>query len=300
MDPNSVDRAMTEARFNLPLKKAIKERIDQNDRITVNPTLIMKGYEPTPSTYGQHRDKKTRIISGRRVRIVDDEDLEEDNEGEMEDEEEETEEGKKINLADKGKYKHLIKQQEEQLGMLEQRRIQLEGNQLRLEQQLSQVKQKRDKLYAEQPELARMDMFKGEDFTYCDFCGIVNKSWKKENLQKHMEDDCPVLFRCHSCKGIVPISELTEHLTNQCRYRNLYIACDVCHLCYLRNDMDRHKSTKLCRPPADNPDMARCPLCLKDIENTDSSWLKHLCMPPYCLYNPRTMAKAKAYLMSKK
>ncbi|XP_038061294.1 centrosomal protein of 104 kDa-like isoform X2 [Patiria miniata] len=140
------------------------------------------------------------------------------------------------------------------------------------------------------PSIAEQSDFGDDIDKQCIFCGEEDKSFKDEGLDMHYWKYCPVLKRCNSCKQVVEISALNNHLLTECEGRAKHAKCIRCTETHLKNEVERYVKDKICQPP--KPGMSKCPLCHVSIaaeDDKDSNWRKHLTGSgkDACSKNPR-------------
>ncbi|XP_072040175.1 centrosomal protein of 104 kDa-like isoform X2 [Amphiura filiformis] len=138
----------------------------------------------------------------------------------------------------------------------------------------------------------------GEDLDgQCVFCGEKDESFKEEGLDVHYWKFCPMLKRCGSCKQVVEISAINDHLLTECENKDKFAKCPRCQEAREKKEMDVHLSEKTC--PRAKQGQARCPLCQKTFPQSEENWKKHLMGEDGCEANSRRLsalkkAKAKA------
>lgn len=60
------------------------------------------------------------------------------------------------------------------------------------------------------------------EYTSCMFCGAKDSAWTEDSLDLHYWKDCPMLTPCPACAQVVEIAGLTDHLLDECEYRDQY------------------------------------------------------------------------------
>ena len=123
-----------------------------------------------------------------------------------------------------------------------------------------------------------------QDFTSCMFCGASDRTWNEDSLDLHYWKDCPLLAPCPACAQVVEIAGLPEHLLDECEQKANFTSCTVTGLAIRNNEFDKWKKSPNCKPAPAN--CMYCPLCYKDVEDSDEAWKNHLCK--ICPKNSRT------------
>ncbi|XP_033642049.1 centrosomal protein of 104 kDa-like [Asterias rubens] len=152
------------------------------------------------------------------------------------------------------------------------------------------------------PSIAEQSDYGDEIDKQCIFCSEEDKNFKDEGLDMHYWKHCPMLKRCHSCKQVVEISALNNHLLMECEGRAKFGKCPRCTETHEKSEIDRYVSEKICHPP--KAGMSKCPLCHNSIaaeDDKDENWRKHLMETgkDACLKNPRREASIKRVRESK-
>ncbi|XP_072174681.1 centrosomal protein of 104 kDa-like [Diadema setosum] len=145
------------------------------------------------------------------------------------------------------------------------------------------------------PSIADQSEF-GEDMDQqCIFCLEKDPKFKEEGLDMHYWRYCPMLTKCQSCKQVVEVSGLTDHLLSECEQRMEFAKCPRCSETHSKAEIDKYVSEKLCQPA--KAGSARCPLCHSNIPQGEESWKKHLMGKDGCKASKRreqSLKRAKA------
>ncbi|XP_071482021.1 centrosomal protein of 104 kDa-like [Diadema antillarum] len=145
------------------------------------------------------------------------------------------------------------------------------------------------------PSIADQSEF-GEDMDQqCIFCLEKDPKFKEEGLDMHYWRYCPMLTKCQSCKQVVEVSGLTDHLLTECEQRTEFAKCPRCSETHSKAEIDKYVSEKLCQPA--KAGSARCPLCHSNIPQGEESWKKHLMGKDGCKASKRreqALKRAKA------
>ncbi|XP_033095811.1 centrosomal protein of 104 kDa-like isoform X2 [Anneissia japonica] len=128
----------------------------------------------------------------------------------------------------------------------------------------------------------------GDPDKQCVFCLERNEDFDKEGLDLHYWKYCPMLKRCQHCKQVVEVSVLVDHLLTECDSRTEFAKCPRCKEAHKKDEIDKHVTEKLCTLAKSN--MARCPLCHKNIAQGEESWRNHLMKKGNCIANHRNVA----------
>eukprot|EP01015_Nassula_variabilis_P033834 TRINITY_DN8213_c0_g1_i4.p1 TRINITY_DN8213_c0_g1~~TRINITY_DN8213_c0_g1_i4.p1 ORF type:complete len:215 (-),score=44.76 TRINITY_DN8213_c0_g1_i4:84-728(-) len=117
---------------------------------------------------------------------------------------------------------------------------------------------------------------KGEE-AVCEFCGQFNEGFLNQDVYDvHLWRECPMLTMCDLCNQVVKISELNEHLIDECEKRKLNRKCPRCKESVLASEYQDHVEEMACIPAKSLNIANRCPLCHSDIPPGKQGWQVHL------------------------
>ncbi|XP_072039670.1 centrosomal protein of 104 kDa-like isoform X2 [Amphiura filiformis] len=106
----------------------------------------------------------------------------------------------------------------------------------------------------------------------CVFCGEEDGAFQTQSeMDEHFMQLCPMLMPCSSCKQVVEISGLHEHMLSECIFHDKFAKCSRCHQVKEKTVIEKHKT---CSVLPEN--MARCPLCNLTFLQTEEQWQIHL------------------------
>lgn len=125
----------------------------------------------------------------------------------------------------------------------------------------------------------------------CIFCGEQKDIFTPEGLDKHYDQDCPMLLRCTNCRQIVEIAGLTEHLLEECEAKNSYQQCPICLEAIPSLNFENHVKVRSCIMAKSSYDANHCPLCHKNFEPGENGWKNHLMEDSGCAFNSRRKSK---------
>ena len=107
----------------------------------------------------------------------------------------------------------------------------------------------------------------------CEFCGYYKPHITKDELNIHQYKDCPMLMQCDNCKQIIEISNLNNHLLNECDFKEKYIKCNRCKLVVEKESLSEHQVSDNCFDVNEDKEKL-CPLCHLNIM-TEDIWKIH-------------------------
>ena len=107
----------------------------------------------------------------------------------------------------------------------------------------------------------------------CEFCGFYKPNITTDELNIHQYKDCPMLMQCKNCKQIIEISNLNNHLLNECDFKDKYIKCNRCKQVVEKDSINVHQTSENCFDVNEDKDKL-CPLCHLNII-TDDIWKIH-------------------------
>ena len=107
----------------------------------------------------------------------------------------------------------------------------------------------------------------------CEFCGYYKPHITKDELNIHQYKDCPMLMQCDNCKQIIEISNLNNHLLNECDFKENYIKCNRCKQVVEKNSLNDHQVSDNCFDINEDKEKL-CPLCHLNIM-TEDIWKIH-------------------------
>ena len=118
----------------------------------------------------------------------------------------------------------------------------------------------------------------------CEFCGFYQPNITKDELNIHQYKDCPMLMQCNNCKQIIEISNLNNHLLNECDFKEKYIKCNKCKQVVEKDSINEHQSSENCFDVNEDKEKL-CPLCHLNII-MDDIWKIHF-LENGCQHNIR-------------
>eukprot|EP00833_Pecoramyces_ruminatium_P003601 jgi/Orpsp1_1/1177633/evm.model.c7180000062232.2 len=74
----------------------------------------------------------------------------------------------------------------------------------------------------------------------CIFCEERNEKFNEKTLDQHYRKECPMLINCYRCHLIVEVSNLSNHLYNDCEFKSDYRKCDKCNLAIRYDEKSKH------------------------------------------------------------
>ena len=107
----------------------------------------------------------------------------------------------------------------------------------------------------------------------CEFCGYYKPHITKDELNIHQYKDCPMLMQCDNCKQIIEISNLNNHLLNECDFKEKYTKCNRCKLVVEKEGLSEHQISENCFDVNEDKEKL-CPLCHLNIV-TEDIWKIH-------------------------
>ena len=107
----------------------------------------------------------------------------------------------------------------------------------------------------------------------CEFCGYYKPHITKDELNIHQYKDCPMLMQCDNCKQIIEISNLNNHLLNECDFKEKYTKCNRCKLVVEKESLTQHQTSENCFDVNEDKEKL-CPLCHLNIV-TEDIWKIH-------------------------
>ena len=119
----------------------------------------------------------------------------------------------------------------------------------------------------------------------CEFCGYYKPHITKDELNIHQYKDCPMLMQCNNCKQIIEISNLNNHLLNECDFKDKYIKCNKCKQVVEKDSVNLHQASENCFDVNEDKEKL-CPLCHLNII-MDDIWKLHF-LENGCEHNIRT------------
>ena len=120
----------------------------------------------------------------------------------------------------------------------------------------------------------------------CEFCGYYKPNITKDELNIHQYKDCPMLMQCTNCKQIIEISNLNNHLLNECDFKDKYIKCNKCKQVVEKETINEHQSSENCFDVNEDKEKL-CPLCHLNII-MDDIWKIHF-LENGCQHNIRVV-----------
>ena len=118
----------------------------------------------------------------------------------------------------------------------------------------------------------------------CEFCGFYQPNIKKDELNIHQYKDCPMLMQCTNCKQIIEISNLNNHLLNECDFKDKFIKCNKCKQVVEKDTINDHQTSENCFDVNEDKEKL-CPLCHLNII-MDDIWKIHF-LENGCQHNIR-------------
>lgn len=109
------------------------------------------------------------------------------------------------------------------------------------------------------------------DFTTCMFCGKSDPSWNEDALDLHYWKDCASLAPCPACAQVVEVAGMADHLLEECEYKGEYVQHTATGLAVRKTEMAEYDGLEAC--PSGS---MYCPLCRKQVADTDDAWRDHL------------------------
>lgn len=119
-------------------------------------------------------------------------------------------------------------------------------------------------------------------------------------MNSHYWRSCPMLVRCKECSQVVEVSNLIEHLLNECEQKDLYMQCPQCSEAVKLGTSETHSQScsgedtkrslivvKKCLLVELTDGCGRCPLCHSNVEIEVFGWRKHLMGDRPCPMNMR-------------
>ena len=118
----------------------------------------------------------------------------------------------------------------------------------------------------------------------CEFCGYYKQDLTKDELNIHQYKDCPMLMQCTYCKQIIEISNLNNHLLNECDFKDKFIKCNKCKQVVEKETFNEHQNYENCFDVNEEKEIL-CPLCHLNII-MDDIWKIHF-LENGCQHNIR-------------
>ena len=119
----------------------------------------------------------------------------------------------------------------------------------------------------------------------CEFCGYYKPDITKDELNIHQYKDCLMLMQCVNCKQIIEISNLNNHLLNECDFKEKYIKCNKCKQTVEKDNINEHQNSENCFDVNEDKEKL-CPLCHLNII-MDDIWKIHF-LENGCQHNIRS------------
>ena len=107
----------------------------------------------------------------------------------------------------------------------------------------------------------------------CEFCGYYKPNITKDELNIHQYKDCPMLMQCNNCKQIIEISNLNNHLLNECDFKDKFLKCNKCKQVVEKDSINDHQNSENCFDVNEDKEKL-CPLCHLNII-MDDIWKLH-------------------------
>ena len=132
----------------------------------------------------------------------------------------------------------------------------------------------------------------------CQFCDVSSIEFNDgEKMDLHYVLQCEMLTNCSACTQIIEVSSYNEHKLYQCDKKSDFKQCNRCKEAIDVDFYEQHIQSLTC---AKATGMLRCPLCHKDLPNTqnfeseDKIWRHHLTVEKCAAANVRISTNAKA------
>ena len=112
----------------------------------------------------------------------------------------------------------------------------------------------------------------------CVFCGEEDEAFGQgQALDMHYWEACPLLMRCGSCKQVVEIAGLADHLVEDCESTTTkYLRCETCRVAIVAGPEAReeHRKSGECVEVEEGKQFL-CPLCREIIESGEKEIAEH-------------------------
>ena len=123
----------------------------------------------------------------------------------------------------------------------------------------------------------------------CEFCGKVDKNLKDDvKYELHLFKECPMLSVCQACNQTIQISDLNQHLLEECEHKRGFRKCPRCKEAIPTSEFKQHTDEMSCLQSSPLSVAQRCPLCHQDIPPDEMGWKRHL-ISEGCPNNDRTV-----------
>lgn len=109
-----------------------------------------------------------------------------------------------------------------------------------------------------------------KDNKMCKFCR--NNIKEDEIMANHLVSNCPMFTICEKCYMNLEVKKLNYHKGNECKFKDEYKLCNNCNEYILKDEYDSHKKSKC----LGNIGFAKCPLCHKNLKDSDEDLYQHL------------------------
>ena len=152
-----------------------------------------------------------------------------------------------------------------------------------IQDKLDEIDAKNNEIKNKEPENNENNNIVDEEHT-CEFCGYYKPNITKDELNIHQYKDCPMLMQCNNCKQIIEISNLNNHLLNECDFKDKYIKCNKCKQVVEKDSINEHQSSENCFDVNEDKEKL-CPLCHLNII-MDDIWKIHF-LENGCQHNIR-------------
>ena len=152
-----------------------------------------------------------------------------------------------------------------------------------IQDKLDKNDEKNNEIKNKEPENNENNNIVDEEHT-CEFCGYYKPNITKDELNIHQYKDCPMLMQCNNCKQIIEISNLNNHLLNECDFKDKYIKCNKCKQVVEKDSINEHQSSENCFDVNEDKEKL-CPLCHLNII-MDDIWKIHF-LENGCQHNIR-------------
>ncbi|PAA51401.1 hypothetical protein BOX15_Mlig022803g1 [Macrostomum lignano] len=127
-----------------------------------------------------------------------------------------------------------------------------------------------------------------DDDEACIFCDEkVQGGSTEQGMEVHFWKSCPMLKRCTSCRQVVEIAMLSEHLLNECEHSAEFRKCPYCTEAIPVAEHEQHVRDNLCNHAVEG--QSHCPLCHENFPTGDDGWKEHLTGSDGCKQNPRRL-----------
>ncbi|KAI8595703.1 hypothetical protein EDD21DRAFT_29775 [Dissophora ornata] len=125
---------------------------------------------------------------------------------------------------------------------------------------------------------------------FCVFCDERSSAFTDEGLVVHYWNDCAMLANCSSCKIIIEVPTLSDHMLKECAKRKFVKQCETCREIMAADSFLAHVAAGCFAVPETT---VRCPLCQFILpSNEEATWKQHLLTAPGCPMNKKTHSSA--------